>query len=124
MRVEQERLALVTGANRGIGLEVCRQLARKGLRVVLASRDPDKGLASQKELAAGGLSVVHHDLDITDPASVERLHKFLENEHGRLDVLVNNAGVYLDEDVSVFEVAEERYRRSRRFCVGLDIHPQ
>lgn len=82
---EQERLALVTGANRGIGFEACRQLARKGLRVVLASCDQNKGLP--------GLQVGYHELDIADLASVERLRAFIGSEYGRLDVLVNNAGV-------------------------------
>jgi NAD(P)-dependent dehydrogenase (short-subunit alcohol dehydrogenase family) len=107
MRVEQESLALVTGANRGIGLEVCRQLASKGLRVVLASRDQKKGLSAQKDLAASGLPVVYHELDVADVASVERLRANIENEYGRLNVLVNNAGVYQDEGVSVFEVEEK-----------------
>lgn len=110
MRDEQERFALVTGANRGIGFEVCRQLARKGLRVVLASRDQNKGQSAQRELAANGLQVVYHELEIADLASVERLRALIESEYGRLDVLVNNAGVYLDEGVSVFEVAEETVR--------------
>ena len=107
MRVEQESLALVTGANRGIGLEVCRQLARKGLRVVLASRDQNKGLSAQKDLAASGLPVVYRELDVADVASVERLRANFADEYGRLNVLVNNEGVYWDEGASVFKVEEE-----------------
>ncbi|MFN2308587.1 MAG: SDR family oxidoreductase [Gammaproteobacteria bacterium] len=90
------RIAVVTGANRGLGLETCRQLARGGLSVVLTSRDPDKGRSAAEALRGTGLDVRHHPLDVTDLQSIQRLAAFIESEFGRLDVLVNNAGVFLD----------------------------
>jgi NAD(P)-dependent dehydrogenase (short-subunit alcohol dehydrogenase family) len=90
------KLAVVTGGNRGLGLEACRQLARAGAKVVLASRDPEKGEAAAAALRGEGLDVTPHPLDVTDPGSIERLARFIERQFGRLDILVNNAGVFKD----------------------------
>jgi NAD(P)-dependent dehydrogenase (short-subunit alcohol dehydrogenase family) len=89
-------IAVVTGGNRGIGLEICRQLAQRGCRVILGSRDPAKGRAAAKALAAEGLDVSARALDVSDPASVRRFGRALAKDPGRVDILVNNAGVYLD----------------------------
>ena len=99
----EQRIALVTGANRGIGLEVCRQLAARGLRVVLTARDSCKGRAAAERLAAEGLDVAFCPLDVTDPAAAVAARAWVEERYGGLDVLVNNAAVYLDENVSVFD---------------------
>jgi NAD(P)-dependent dehydrogenase (short-subunit alcohol dehydrogenase family) len=85
-----DRVALVSGGNRGIGREVARQLAEKGLAVVIGSRDPGKGEAVAQELGNG---VVATQLDVTDEESVRSAISFVEREFGRLDVLVNNAGI-------------------------------
>jgi NAD(P)-dependent dehydrogenase (short-subunit alcohol dehydrogenase family) len=87
-------IALVTGANRGIGLEVVRQLAQRGFTTVLGSRDPDKGRAAAEGL--GGLDVDPRRLDVAEPDSVRALASEVEDEYGRLDVLVNNAGIHYD----------------------------
>ncbi len=88
---------MVTGGNRGIGLEVCRQLARRDdLRVVLTSRNERKGRAAVKKLAGEGLEVDFFRVDVTDGATVGALAGWLEDRHHRCDVLVNNAGVMLD----------------------------
>ncbi len=89
---EGPQVALVTGANRGIGLEVCRQLAQQGYTVVLGSRDLAKGEAA----AAGSSAILPHQLDVTDPASIERVRDWVDKEFGQLDVLVNNAGILYD----------------------------
>ena len=84
-------VAVVTGGNRGIGLEVCRQLAGLGHTVVLTARDADKARS-----AAERLGVEHHRLDVTDDASVAALAEHLTGRHGRVDVLVNNAAIHYD----------------------------
>jgi NAD(P)-dependent dehydrogenase (short-subunit alcohol dehydrogenase family) len=93
-----ERIVLVTGANRGIGLEVCRQLAEKGHKVLLASRDAAKGRAAAKSLSGNVEPVA---LDVTDLGSVKRAVRKIMARHGRVDVLVNNAGVHYDTWQSV-----------------------
>jgi NAD(P)-dependent dehydrogenase (short-subunit alcohol dehydrogenase family) len=89
------RVALVTGANRGIGLEVARQLARLGFTVILGSRDARRGEAAE-ELARGGLKVFAGLLDVTDERGVEDLRRRVVERFGRLDALVNNAAVLYD----------------------------
>jgi NAD(P)-dependent dehydrogenase (short-subunit alcohol dehydrogenase family) len=90
-------VALVTGANRGIGFEICHQLARRGIHVILTSRDESKGKAAHQKLVREGLDAGYHQLDVTDSASIERLAGHVRQAHGRLDILVNNAGVHLDD---------------------------
>jgi NAD(P)-dependent dehydrogenase (short-subunit alcohol dehydrogenase family) len=87
-------IALVTGANRGLGLEVVRQLAQRGFTTVLGSRDLEKGRAAAEEL--GGLEVDPRRLDVADAGSVGELASELQDDYGRLDVLVNNAGILYD----------------------------
>ncbi|HKI03868.1 MAG TPA: SDR family oxidoreductase [Thermoanaerobaculia bacterium] len=90
---ETTPVAVVTGANRGIGLEVCRQLAARGYAVVLGSRDLAKGEAAVRGLPG---EVHPRQLDVTDPDSIERLRAAVESDFGRLDVLVNNAAILYD----------------------------
>jgi NAD(P)-dependent dehydrogenase (short-subunit alcohol dehydrogenase family) len=89
-------IVLVTGANRGIGLEVCRQLAHKGFTALLGSRDEAKGEAAARAMVAEGLAMVAYQLDVTDAASIERARTQVEKDFGRLDVLVNNAAILYD----------------------------
>ena len=99
-----ERFALVTGGNRGIGLETCRQLAARGLNVILASRDPDRGAAAVEALAQEGLTLIQHTLDVTRPEEIEAALEFVQSTCGRLEVLVNNAGIYLDQQASLLDL--------------------
>ncbi|KAK8449260.1 hypothetical protein SEVIR_7G188500v4 [Setaria viridis] len=98
------RIAVVTGGNKGIGLEVCRQLAASGVTVVLTARDETRGAAAVEKLREQGLSdVIFHQLEVTDASSIARLAEFLKTRFGRLDILVNNAaisGVELVDDPS------------------------
>jgi NAD(P)-dependent dehydrogenase (short-subunit alcohol dehydrogenase family) len=88
-----ERVAVVTGANRGIGLEVCRQLAAEGFVAVLGSRDLDKGRAAAGEL---GDRVVACQLDVTDASSVGQAAAFVDERFGGCSAVVNNAAILYD----------------------------
>ncbi|KAK8916586.1 (+)-neomenthol dehydrogenase [Platanthera zijinensis] len=88
-----ETVAVVTGANRGIGLEISRQLAAHGLRVVMASRDSERGRRAAEILQNDGLNVKSYQLDVSDRASVESFSKEIVTDYGGIDILINNAGV-------------------------------
>lgn len=107
-----QRLALVTGANRGVGFETCRQLGQHGLTVILGSRDAAQGERAAAQLRAEGLAVTARQLDVTDPASVDRLASWVAKEHGYLDVLVNNAAVNLDQEKFVLAADLEEVRQT------------
>ncbi len=114
-----KKVAVVTGGNRGIGREICRQLAERGMRVILTARDTRKGRAAARTLAGEGLDVTFHRLDVTDAAQVRRVANHLKRKVGRLDVLVNNAGIYLEggygdgrEPESVFDESMDKVRET------------
>ena len=96
----QSRVALVTGANRGIGLETVRQLSDAGFEVMLGSRNLDAGQEAQRALRRERVRVI--SLDVTSPSDVETTEQFITHEFGRLDVLINNAAAFYDttQDVS------------------------
>jgi NAD(P)-dependent dehydrogenase (short-subunit alcohol dehydrogenase family) len=87
------RIALVTGGNKGIGREIAGQLAQRGATVLLGARDKQRGEDAVASLRADGLDVHPVALDVTDPASAAAAAAQIDREHGRLDVLVNNAGI-------------------------------
>uniref|UniRef100_A0ACD5ZCK5 Uncharacterized protein n=1 Tax=Avena sativa TaxID=4498 RepID=A0ACD5ZCK5_AVESA len=90
----EKRVAVVTGGNRGMGLEICRQLAAHGITVVLTARDEKRGADAAEELRGLGLAdVAFHQLEISDPAGAARLAALIKDKFGKLDILVNNAGV-------------------------------
>lgn len=103
----EPRIALVTGANRGIGLEVCRQLASRGVQVILSSRDPAKGAAAVASLQEQGCVVEFLPLDVGDLASIRSIQNEIQERYGRLDILVNNAAVYLDERRNLIDLPLE-----------------
>lgn len=113
---KQKRIALVTGGNKGIGFEICRQLGRAGYSVLLGARSPSKGEAAAKKLADEGLDVQFLKLDVTVDVDMFSAHEFVASRFGRLDVLVNNAGIYLDDGFSapVFEAKIETIEETFR----------
>lgn len=88
-----KKIALVTGGNRGIGLETVRQLAQQDIHVILAARQYEKAAAEAQKLQLQGLAVEALQLDVTDGASIRAAARQVEQQHGRLDILVNNAGI-------------------------------
>ncbi|MBE9142890.1 SDR family oxidoreductase [Planktothrix mougeotii] len=90
------KIAIVTGANRGIGFETCRQLAQHSIKVILTSRDSEKGKIAAEELKSQGLDVISAPLTVTEKQSSQQLAEWVRQEFGRLDILVNNAGIYPD----------------------------
>lgn len=113
--MSEKKTAVVTGANRGIGLEICRQLAKMDdMHVILCSRTQDKGEAAIKQLSDEGLDVELRLLDVSDSASITQFAQTIEKDFGRCDVLVNNAGIFPDSTdassgrwPSVFEAKPE-----------------
>lgn len=93
MSKAKKQIALVTGANKGIGIETARQLAKKGMTVLMGSRDDSRGLAAAAKLKKAGLDAHFIQLDVTDEASVAASAKQIKKDFGRLDVLVNNAAI-------------------------------
>jgi NAD(P)-dependent dehydrogenase (short-subunit alcohol dehydrogenase family) len=97
-----KRIALVSGGNRGIGYEICRQLAKHGLFVVLTARDTAKGKAAVKALHQEGFELEFHRLDVTSCRSIRACVAAVAERRGRIDVLVNNAGILADPRGSRF----------------------
>jgi NAD(P)-dependent dehydrogenase (short-subunit alcohol dehydrogenase family) len=105
MSTTTKKVAVVTGGNRGLGFEASRQLAKLQYQVVLTSRDEAKGKAAADKLQSEGLDVTFHPLDVTSDQSSRKLAEFISQQFGKLDVLVNNAAIYIDEvgNNSVFD---------------------
>ena len=98
-------VAIVTGGNRGIGHEICKELSRAGCNVVLTSRNEEEGRRAVVKLHHHD-NVAYRRLDVTDSKDIASLRDWILKTYGRVDILINNAGVYLDEGVSVFDVDE------------------
>ncbi|HWD83844.1 MAG TPA: SDR family oxidoreductase [Kribbella sp.] len=104
------KIALVTGANKGIGKEIARQLGQLGFTVLVGSRDAERGAVAAKEMVAEGLDAVALALEVTDPGSFAAAAATVESAYGRLDVLVNNAAIIPAGDGAVSEVAGDVLR--------------
>ncbi len=100
--MNEKRVALVTGANQGIGLQIARELADHGLTVLVGSRDLDRGEVAARDIGAGAHAI---RLDVTDAASIAAAAERIRSEFGRLDVLMNNAGISRPSSDQPFEQA-------------------
>jgi NAD(P)-dependent dehydrogenase (short-subunit alcohol dehydrogenase family) len=111
--MNNKKIALITGANKGIGLETARQLGKKGITVLIGARDSSKGKAAADKLREEGIDAQPLDIDVSDPASVEAAVAKVERDFGRLDILVNNAGVMIDDrERPISDQALEMWRRT------------
>jgi NAD(P)-dependent dehydrogenase (short-subunit alcohol dehydrogenase family) len=108
----EQRIAIVTGGNRGLGLEICRQLAQKGMPTMLTARDPDKGEAAARQLRTEGHHVYCQPLDVTKLSDIQALVAYVQAHFGRVDILVNNAGINLDETQLGLSVDPDTVRRT------------
>jgi NAD(P)-dependent dehydrogenase (short-subunit alcohol dehydrogenase family) len=111
--MRNQKTALVTGANKGIGFEVTRELARLGLRVFLGARNAKAGQAAAEKLRSAG-DVVFLEIDISNEKSIHAAVEEISRHTDRLDVLVNNAGVLLDEDKGALSVTPEIFENTIR----------
>jgi NAD(P)-dependent dehydrogenase (short-subunit alcohol dehydrogenase family) len=122
---KEKRIALVTGANKGIGFEVARQLARKGFHVFLGARKSEAGLAAVQKLnkegekedygkGHSGLAVTFIEIDVSKPDSIRRAAEEFSRKSDRLDTLVNNAGILLDDDKDVLTITPEIFETTVR----------
>jgi NAD(P)-dependent dehydrogenase (short-subunit alcohol dehydrogenase family) len=108
-----KKIALVTGANKGIGFETVRQLAEQKMTVLLGARDRARGEAAAAKLSDTGLDVRFLEIDVNDSASVRSAATQVERDFGRLDILINNAGVMLhDEDKKIGDMSLEVWRKT------------
>lgn len=107
-----KRIILISGANKGIGLETARQLAQAGHHVLLGARDPAKAEEAAASLAREGLTVEPITLDVTDAASIAAAAKRIAERHGKLDTLINNAGITLEPwGVTTSQVSLDLWRK-------------
>jgi NAD(P)-dependent dehydrogenase (short-subunit alcohol dehydrogenase family) len=86
------KIALITGANKGIGFETARQLGSQAMTVLVGARDEERGREAERALREGGADAHYVQLDVTDAKSIQQAAEWIDAEYGRLDVLVNNAG--------------------------------
>src|SRR5205823_11130385 len=94
------KVAFVTGANRGLGLETARELGEQGIAVVLGSRDPKKGEAAATKLRDQGITAESLGFDVTRSQDHQKAYDYFAKKYGRLDILVNNAGVLKENQIS------------------------
>ena len=109
--VDTNRIALVTGANKGIGLEIARQLAQAGVFVIIGTRDLGRAKTAVENFSSQGLATQSVLIDLNDHASIAAAAEMIQAEHGRLDILVNNAGIVDAEDGPPTAASPEAARR-------------
>ncbi len=106
------KIALVTGGGRGIGLEISKQLAAQGIITILTARNMHEGRPLVDELRNQWKNIWYHQLDVTDETSIRDLIKYLEEDCGKLDILINNAGILLEDDKNILDMDLEIIRKT------------
>jgi len=99
-----KKIAIVTGANRGIGFEIARQLGKLDVTVVMTARKEDQGRSALEKLKQEGLNVHFHQLDVTDESSIRKLVDDMNGHFGVVDILINNAGIFQDYNASALDI--------------------
>lgn len=107
-----KRVALVTGANKGIGFEIARRLTERGDTVLLGARNEERGREAEAKLKAEGCDAHFVHLDVEDAETHQQAARFVGENYGRLDVLVNNAGIALDGDFKASNVSQDLIRKT------------
>lgn len=105
MKLNSKRVALVTGANRGIGFAIAQQLASKDITVLIGARNEAKGKQACEKLASRNLDIHFVLLDVTDQMMIEAAIGRIRDQFGRLDILVNNAGILIDSETGILELS-------------------
>ncbi len=114
-----QKIALITGANRGIGFETARQLGKQGMKVLIGARSEEKGLEAESVLKNEGLDVEYINIDVDNSATHAAAAKEIEAKYGKLDILINNAGIFLAEEfdadggmVPASKTTQETFRKT------------
>jgi len=114
-----QKIALITGANRGIGFETARQLGKQGIKVLIGARSEEKGLEAESTLKNEGIDAEYINIDVDNAATHATAAKEIEEKYGKLDILVNNAGIFLSEEfdesgapVPASKVSQETIRKT------------
>jgi len=113
-----QKIALITGANRGIGFETARQLGKQGIKVLIGARSEEKGREAEATLKAEGLDVEYIGIDVDNTATHAAAAKTVEEKYGKLDILINNAGIFLAEEfdngvpVPASKTTQETFRKT------------
>ena len=106
------KIALITGGNRGVGLEISKQLAAQGITTILTARNMHEGRPLVDELRNQWKNIWFHQLDVTEEASIRDMVEYLEEDCGKLDILINNAGILLEDDKNIIEMDPELIRKT------------
>jgi len=112
MKGTQQKIALITGGNRGLGLQTALELGRLGIDTVLGVRDPEKGASAVHQLASEGFHAEVIRLDVADPTTHAEAYRDLESRYGKLDILINNAGVWKESTTSSSYMPAENHTSS------------